>query len=167
MGSARLAVVLPPGRRSMGPCRHGLGGARRGLHVLRIRRAAHLGSERQADVTREPSVFGNILEFQGQVYDDLTGDLLLRAREYQPAWGRFFSPIRCRSTPRRVFTHSPEAHPKPSRSRRTGGNLIRCRELDQRLDGVVGCGIRHTAMGNWWWWPRCRRDDPLWRWHGE
>ena len=38
------------------------------------------------------SVFGNIFEFQGQVYDDLTGTYSMRAREYQPAWGTFLSP---------------------------------------------------------------------------
>lgn len=39
-----------------------------------------------------PSVFGNLFQFQGQVYDDVTSTYSMRAREYHPAWGTFVSP---------------------------------------------------------------------------
>jgi RHS repeat-associated protein len=38
------------------------------------------------------SSFGNIFQFQGQVYDALTQTYSMRARQYRPDWGQFISP---------------------------------------------------------------------------
>ena len=38
------------------------------------------------------SSFGNRFLFQGQLYDPLSGTYAMRARQYQPKWGRFLSP---------------------------------------------------------------------------
>ena len=64
--------------------------ARRGLHVLRIRRAAHLGSERQAANPRLR--LRQHLRVPRPGLRRLDRGLSMRAREYQPAWGRFLSP---------------------------------------------------------------------------
>jgi RHS repeat-associated protein len=42
--------------------------------------------------TRAASLPGNRFAFQGQIYDPVTGTYSMRAREYQPKWGRFLSP---------------------------------------------------------------------------
>src|SRR5262249_49606473 len=42
--------------------------------------------------SRTKSNFGNRFLFQGQLFDSLTGTYSMRARQYQPAWGRFLSP---------------------------------------------------------------------------
>jgi RHS repeat-associated protein len=38
------------------------------------------------------SLFGNRFRFQGHLYDPQTGTYSMRARQYQPRWGRFLSP---------------------------------------------------------------------------
>ena len=38
------------------------------------------------------SAFDNIFQYQGQVFDALTATYSMRARQYQPTWGRFISP---------------------------------------------------------------------------
>jgi RHS repeat-associated protein len=38
------------------------------------------------------STFGNIFQFQGQLFDAATSTYSMRARQYQPAWGTFLSP---------------------------------------------------------------------------
>jgi RHS repeat-associated protein len=41
---------------------------------------------------RGSSAFDNIFQYQGHVYDRLTATSSMRARQYQPAWGRLISP---------------------------------------------------------------------------
>lgn len=42
--------------------------------------------------TISQSTFDNSFQFQGQLYDALTATYSMRARQYQPEWGRFLSP---------------------------------------------------------------------------
>lgn len=38
------------------------------------------------------SAFGNVFQWEGQLYDAATATYAMRARQYNPAWGRFLSP---------------------------------------------------------------------------
>jgi RHS repeat-associated protein len=101
--------------------------------------------------TQSKSAFGNVFQYQGQLFDAATATYSMRAREYKPEWGRFLSPdpLGMRAEPS-LYAF---AGGRPLQSRDPSGmvscdiNLGRC-DLDDSEAAAAGIIGGIPSLGN-------------------